>query len=188
MLFLKSMGEFLCFEVKKLVIAFEKNILGRDQPRNIKIKTCVAIDMLMLLLTSLCSVMSMFLDNLTFIESFYMWFTTFTTIGFGDYKPSENFERKTWRNGGTGFFLTIRFLTALPFAIGLSLTAAILSSHVDAVDEFKAKLHKVKKQLCCSPNPIGTYDENTQPENSFGFYFQTASSESGRRKRRTNSI
>lgn len=183
------MGEFICSEVKKLLIAFEKNILGRNQPRNIKIKTCVAIEVIMFLLTGLCSVMSMFLDNLTFIESFYMWFTTFTTIGFGDYKPSKNFEKKTWRNGHMSFFLTIGCLTALPMAIGLSLTAAILSSHVDAVDEFKAKLHKVKKLLCCSPDPIETYDENIQPKDNFGFsYLKTAPSESARRKRRTNSI
>ena len=48
----------------------------------------------LLLLASTCSV---FMEDWSYVESLYAWFTTFTTITFGDYIHLDSFARKAAR-------------------------------------------------------------------------------------------
>ena len=86
MLAMKTLGELLAIGVRFLVIKMDTVLLKRTEPRHVKVKSfilsCLLINLLEVLLAALSSTV---IENWSFLESLYAWFTTFTTIGFGDY-------------------------------------------------------------------------------------------------------
>ena len=138
LLALKTTGELLATCIKFLVLKTETAILKRTEPKHVKTKTVfVTITLLVFLLIS-TGASAVYFENWTFIEGLYVWFTTFTTIGFGDYVPFISFVRDTEQGkafSGEMFLYSILFF--VPYMAGLSLTSCLLSCVVESTDEIR---------------------------------------------------
>ncbi|KAL9966748.1 hypothetical protein ACROYT_G024867 [Oculina patagonica] len=135
---LKTMGELLTACIRHLVLKTETVLLKRAEPKHVKKKTFLVACTLMTTLLILTAVSSIYLENWTFIEGLYAWFTTFTTIGFGDYVLFESLARKVDQGKASeDQFIVHGFVFTLPYLIGLSLTSCILNCLVDSVDDIR---------------------------------------------------
>ena len=74
---------------------FEKKILKRSEPKQMKIKSAMVLFLIMLLLIVANGLLIMHFKAWSVIEGVYFWFITFTTIGFGDYvfRPSQRIKQ-----------------------------------------------------------------------------------------------
>ena len=90
----------------------------------------------LLLLASTCSV---FMEDWSYVESLLAWFTTFTTIAFGDYIHLDSFARKATR-GEIADYLVVLYglISCFPYIMGLSLVACILGCLVDSVENVRS--------------------------------------------------
>lgn len=96
MLAMKSLWELLAIGVRSLVIKTETILLNRTEPRHVKLNTiCVSGYIIVFQHVMLASLSTSFTANWSFLESFYAWFITLSTIGFGDYVPLKKFSRET---------------------------------------------------------------------------------------------
>lgn len=85
MLAMKSLWELLAIGVRSLVIKTETILLNRTEPRHVKLNTiCVSGYIIVFQHVMLASLSTSFTANWSFLESFYAWFITLNTIGFGD--------------------------------------------------------------------------------------------------------
>ena len=138
MLTLKTAGELLATCIRFLVIRIETGVLQRAEPKHIKKKTFLVANTLMVALIILASVASMFLDSWSFVEGVYVWFVTFTTIGFGDYVQLESIVRKVDHGEKSkAYLLLYGILFSLPYLVGLSLTSCMLTCLVDSIDQIR---------------------------------------------------
>ncbi|XP_078357021.1 two pore potassium channel protein sup-9-like isoform X1 [Oculina patagonica] len=81
----KSVGELIAKWVNTIVTKFEKKILKRSEPKQMKTKSAVILFSIMVLLIVINGLLLMVLTGWSILEGIYFWFITFTTIGFGDY-------------------------------------------------------------------------------------------------------
>ena len=139
MLALKAAGELLATVIRFLVVKGEIVLLKRDEPKHVKKKTLFAASTLMVVLIILASVHTIFFESWSFVEGLYVWFTTFTTIGFGDYVFLESTARKV-DHGETSkaYLILYGILAVLPYIVGMSLTSCILTCVVDSIDQIRA--------------------------------------------------
>ena len=135
---LKTTGELLASCIRYLVLKTETVLLKRAEPKHVKKKTFLVACTLMALLLVLTGVSATYLENWTFIEGLYAWFTTFTTIGFGDYVLFENLIRNVDKGKTSkGELIGQALCFTVPYLAGLSLTSCILNCLVDSVDEIR---------------------------------------------------
>lgn len=138
MLALKTTGELLASSVKYLVLKTETIILKRTEPKHVTKKTFFVASTLMVFLFISTSASAVYLENWTFIEGLYAWFTTFTTIGFGDFVPFHSFVRDVEEGKASqGELFVQSLLFFLPYMTGLSLTSCLLSCAVESMDEIR---------------------------------------------------
>ena len=57
------------------------------RPRNVKKKSVFVTFALMILTVCLGGLEGMYVEGWTFVEGFYTWFATLSTLGYGDYVP-----------------------------------------------------------------------------------------------------
>ena len=57
------------------------------RPRNVKKKSVFVTFALMILTVCLGGLEGMYVEGWTFVEGFYAWFATLSTLGYGDYVP-----------------------------------------------------------------------------------------------------
>ena len=138
MLALKTTGELLAASIKYLVLKTETVILKRTEPKHVKKKTFFVASTLMVFLFISTGASAVYLENWTFIEGLYAWFTTFTTIGFGDFVPFNSIIRDTEQGKASkGEFFVQSLLFFVPYMAGLSLTSCLLSCVVESIDEIR---------------------------------------------------
>ena len=138
MLALKTAGELLATCIKLLVVKTETVLLKRAEPKHLKKKTFLAACTLMAVLYILISVSAVYLEKWSFVEGLYSWFTTFTTIGFGDYVPFVSLVRNAEQGKNSEGYLVLQAVVFIvPYVVGLSLTSCILNCLVDSVDEIR---------------------------------------------------
>ena len=138
MLALKTTGELLATSIKYLVLKTETVILKRTEPKHVKKKTFFVASTLMLVLLISTGTSAVYLENWTFIEGLYTWFTGFTTIGFGDFVPFLSFVRDAEQGKASKGELLIHILLFfVPYMAGLSLTSCLLSCAVESIDEIR---------------------------------------------------
>ena len=138
MLALKTTGELLANAIKYLVLKTETVILKRAEPKHVKKKTFFVASTLMVVLLISTGASAVYFENWTFIEGLYAWFTTFTTIGFGDYVMFESLARnidrgKTYEDK----YVFENLVLFIPYIVGLSLTSCLLNCVVDSIDEIR---------------------------------------------------
>lgn len=98
-LFLQSVGKSLREVEKFLITEFEKRCLKRnEEPKflNEKCSLCAVVFFFTLLLFS--AAVQQKIDEWTFLEGFYAYFITFTTVGFGDLIPGGSPTESPVRN------------------------------------------------------------------------------------------
>ena len=90
----------------------------------------------LLLLASTCSV---FMEDWSYVESLYAWFTTSTTIAFGDYIYLDSLARKAAR-GEIADYLVVLYglISCFPYITDLSLVSCILGCLVDSVENVRS--------------------------------------------------
>ena len=151
MLAMKTLGELLAIGVRFLVIKMDTVLLKRTEPRHVKVKSfilsCLLINLLEVLLATLSSTV---IENWSFLESLYAWFTTFTTIGFGDYVHLESYTRKA-ANGkmSKASLVLYDIFISVPYVGGLSLVSCMLSCLVDSLDKIR---HFCDRFVSCFPS------------------------------------
>ena len=102
MLACKAAGELLASRIRLLVIKTEKGLFKTTEPKHVIKKTFLAANTAMIILHVLVSVSATFIENWSFLDSFYAWFVAFTTIGFGDFVPFDAATKKADRGETEG--------------------------------------------------------------------------------------
>ena len=153
MLAMKSLWELLAIGVRSLVIKTEIILLKRTEPRNVKLKTiCVSGCIIVFQHLMLASLSTSFTENRSFLESFYAWFITLSTIGFGDYVPLKKFSRETDVEKMSKLLLILYMvLFSLPYVMSLSFCSCILSLLVDSMDQIRQMRDRC---MSCCPSFI----------------------------------
>ena len=98
-MFLQSVGKGLREVEKFLITKFEKRCLKRNEkPKflNEKCSLCAVVLFVTLLLIS--AAVQQTIDEWTFLDGFYAYFITFTTVGFGDMIPGDSSTEHRVRN------------------------------------------------------------------------------------------
>ena len=147
MLTLKTMGEMISWFMCGFVTRLETKVFQNEAPRHLKAKNLFMMFTLTSLLFCVGAIVEIFLDGWSFIEGFYSYFVTFSTIGYGDYIPYWSLVQ----NAGDSTESTTRiflFMVALilPYFVGLSLVSGFLSSLVEAAEEFR-----IRFEVCSCP-------------------------------------
>ena len=101
------------------------------------------------------------LEDWNFILGIYVWFATFSTIGYGDYVPAwkllRNLEAsESSRDSAThiNLWLVISAM-ALPVLAGLSVVSGVLNSLVEALEEFRIQFNvRSKCSKCVRKKPL----------------------------------
>ena len=138
MLALKTLGEVVSKIVYKFIYLVETRILRRKRPRRVKIKTFLTTFTLMILTLCAGGLTQVYVEGWTFVEGFYAWFVTLSTIGYGDYLPALDLLSKAKKSSDSEIsLLLIISASALPYLAGLCMVSGVLNSLVEVVEEFR---------------------------------------------------
>jgi len=139
MLALKTLGELTVSGVESLVLRIEKRLLKVRDVRRIRQKTFLATCVLMVLFLLLGSVINIVAEGWSFVEGLYTWFIIMSTIGFGDYIPFQSLDQKSQRGGDQELLWVFIVLLAFYILVGLCVVSAVLTSLVQAAEEYKSR-------------------------------------------------
>ena len=92
---------------------------------------------LMAIFLSLSSAVQVIWEKWTFIDAFYAWFITYTTVGFGDYIPFESVVSR--KDGITAAVFHI--CGTFPALCGLCLAASVTNSLFRVFDKHELQTH-----------------------------------------------
>lgn len=136
MLAFKTAGELVASLLRYAIIKTETILLKWGEPKHIKKKTFLAASLLAVALHILCAASATYSEGWSFMTSLYAWFTTFTTIGFGDYVPFEALQRRLNQGkvSADGVIVPGLALT-LPWMVRFGVTSCLLNCTVDSLDD-----------------------------------------------------
>ena len=139
-------------------IYLEACLFKNDPPKNEKGKVSFCAVSLMIALFLLASTCSVFMEDWSYVESLYAWFTTFTTIAFGDYIHQDSFARKA-APGEIPDYRVVFYglISSFPYIMGLSLVSCILGCFVDSVENVRNFSDRCTKFLQNSPSLVLRY-------------------------------
>ncbi|XP_078359128.1 two pore potassium channel protein sup-9-like [Oculina patagonica] len=154
LLTLKSIGELIARKVNGIVTKFEKKVLKRVEPKQVKTKSAVILVTSMVVLMTETGYLISYLEDWTFIEAVYFWFITFSTIGFGDYFVSainhqsinkfsfnisihqdnkdESLDMMKYK-----YPFVYNIFATLHYLFGLCIVSSVLNSIVESLEEGK---------------------------------------------------
>ena len=149
MLALKSAGELIAEIANTIVTRFEKKILKKGEPKQVKTKSAVILFSFMVLLIVGNGLLVMTLYDWTFVQGVYYWFVTLSTIGFGDYVISRktqviNITGPKLDNGvGDLEQASVKVVMGIMFMIqnllGLCVVSSVLNAIMVAMEEVKLR-------------------------------------------------
>lgn len=139
MLALKTLGEVIVSGVQSFVRLIEKRLFKAKDVRKIRQKTFLATCVLMILFLLLGSVINLVAEGWSFVEGLYAWFIVLSTIGFGDYIPFQSLDQKSKRGGDQELLWVFIVLLAFYILVGLCVVSAVLTSLVQAAEEYKSR-------------------------------------------------
>jgi hypothetical protein len=128
---LNTVGQNICHFVCFIINTIEKRLLKKKEIKSCKVKSLCAVSLLTVALLVFMAGISVKAEGWSFGLGLYVWFVTFTTVGFGDYIPG---------NGSTTADTPIAIIYRLIFvAIGLSLISTIFNAMTDCIEEKRKK-------------------------------------------------
>ena len=128
---LNTVGQNICHFVCFIINTIEKRLLKKKKIKSCKVKSLCAVSLLTVALLVFMAGISVKAEGWSFGLGLYVWFVTFTTVGFGDYIPG---------NGSTTADTPIAIIYRLIFvAIGLSLISTIFNAMTDCIEEKRKK-------------------------------------------------
>lgn len=139
MLALKTLGEVIVSGVQSFVRLIEKRLFKARDVRKIRQKTFLTTSVLMILFLLLGSVINLVAEGWSFVEGLYAWFVVLSTIGFGDYIPFQSLDQKSKRGGDQELLWVFIVLLAFYILVGLCVVSAVLTSLVQAAEEYKSR-------------------------------------------------
>lgn len=140
----KSVGELISLGISS-AIAFIESKCCKREPTHIEAKCTVATCLLMITMLLLGATLQTDTDEWSFLEGFYFWFITLTTIGYGDYIAGHETSKKG--NGG-GKNAALRTLN-LTFQIAWTTCGlCVVSSVLNAVAAFIEKPRSPAERRC----------------------------------------
>jgi len=120
----------------------------------------VSLMIALLLLASACSV---FMEDWSYVESLYAWFTTFTTIGFDDYIHLDSIARKAARGEILDYRVVLYgLISCFPYIMGLTLVSCMLCCLVDSVENVRNFRDRCAKFLQKSPSLDTCWDTSVE--------------------------
>ena len=132
LLTLKSAGVLITELLKRAVINFEIRAFKAPNVSHLEFKCAFLTLALMVIFLSLSSAVQVIWEKWTFVDSFYAWFITFTTVGFGDYIP---FESVVSREDACVTAAVFHIFATFPALCGLCLVASVINTLLTVFDK-----------------------------------------------------
>ena len=129
---LNTVGQNICHFVCFIITGIETRLLGREETKGCcKVKLLFSVSCLTFALLVFMAGVSIKTEGWTFGEGLYVWFVTFSTVGFGDYIPG---------NGTDAVDSPIAILYRVIFVlIGLSLISTFFNAITDLIEDKRKK-------------------------------------------------
>ena len=124
LLTLKTAGELISKLLTGAIIHFERKVLKTQAVKRVEIKCAVLTFASMVVFISMSSAVQIIWEKWSFTDAIYVWFITFTTVGFGDFIP---FESVVSREDGIVAAIFHIFGT-FPALCGLCLVASVVNT------------------------------------------------------------
>ncbi len=128
---LNTVGENICHFVGFILDTIEKRLLGKEEEKSCKVKSLCVVFLLTIALLVFMAGISVKAENWSFGLGLYVWFVTFTTIGFGDYIPGNEVS-----SADSHAAIIYRVILVV---IGLSLISTIFNAMTDCIEEKRKK-------------------------------------------------
>lgn len=143
MVTLKNTGELMKSSIRKLIIAFEKKMLGKQEHKNMTMKCFVISLFFVMLIFIYLPFAFVYANKISFLEGLYATFVVASTIGFGDYVL--DFRAIAGKTGSTG--ISVSMIVAIPVLLAnLTILSCFLNATIDLV-----KVQAKKILLCREP-------------------------------------
>ena len=128
---LNTVGENICHFAGFIFVTIEKRLLKREEITNCKVKLLCSVSFLTVLLLVFMAAVSVNVEGWSFGLALYVWFVTFTTVGFGDYIPGNGSSKADSPQA-----IIYRLILVV---IGLSLISTIFNAMTDCIKEKREK-------------------------------------------------
>ncbi|XP_032234486.2 potassium channel subfamily K member 15 [Nematostella vectensis] len=129
---LKTGGEAVVHLISLTEAFFYSRTCGTP-PSPHSLRRCLATSVI-LVAVYLCLMagLGMYLEEWSFLDSFYAWFITFSTIGFGDLVPLESFRQRATSDAD---ILFAGIAITLPYLIGFCLVSCVINLLVEVSEK-----------------------------------------------------
>ena len=154
MLALKSVGDLIAAGFLTMIRRVEKRLWKTAQPKHAEIKCTFVTFVSMIVFIIIGAEIQVHAEDWTFVEGIYMWFITFTTVGYGDFYPGKTFYSRpvgwnqtlapsyTFSDLHPSLLVLSDISLMLFYILGLCLVASVLNSIAKAVEK-----HRYRKRL-----------------------------------------
>ncbi|XP_032230976.1 potassium channel subfamily K member 15 [Nematostella vectensis] len=130
---LKTSGDLGLHLISTATAFIHRKVYGAPTPPCPLRRLLFVSIMLMTGFLCLMSVVGVYLDKWSFLDSLYCWFITFTTIGFGDFVPFDNYRQQTGSTRQSLFFWNT--LLAIPYIFGFCLVSLLINVLVECSEK-----------------------------------------------------
>ena len=128
---LNTIGQNICHFVCFIIRGIEKGLGRKEVKECCKVKLLCSVSFLTVALLVFMAGVSVKTEGWTFGQGLYVWFITFSTVGFGDYIPG---------NGTDAADSPIAIIYRIIFVlIGLSLISTFFNAITDLIEEKRKK-------------------------------------------------
>ena len=128
---LNTVGQNICHFVGFIVKRIETRLRRKELKECCKVKLMCSVSLLTVALLVFMAGVSIKTEGWTFGEGLYVWFVTFSTVGFGDYIPGNGTDA-----ADSPIMIIYRIFFVL---IGLSLLSTFFNAITDFIEEKRKK-------------------------------------------------
>lgn len=124
-LMLRSIGDHLVDLIDRLVGCVDRRVLKREKPQSTFVRTSIILFVLMVSMILMLAGLSTVYENWSLFEGIYFSFITLSTIGFGDFVPTEPKGEGVGHHAHVALFVMVTFVY---ITVGLSVVSSVLVS------------------------------------------------------------
>lgn len=164
---LTTFGDKLKYIISSGIMYVERKMMKRSKHLNIHRTSLITVCVLTAVFLCSISAVSVVADDWDFSLALYVWFVTFTTIGFGDYIPAGSGTKNPIYNSLEKAYSMVAFF------LGLVLIATILHALSDWVNskrpptkaDIKRSLGRMASSLSTNKEEASTHQEESSTNN-----------------------